>query len=439
MGKIEDYKFWKQDDKERNKRRKIMIQKLWKGRKKPKIIPLDCAGEQKLVDIIADKEPSDDEEEEEEFPSSSSKKPRISSGEILPPKRCIWEATDPKGCVDSTKASTSSSDIDFGSGCVWANEDLEDNPEDSNSEDKASDTRESTSSFQVPTQSMLEVPFESHGDRKNSQEVFADALDELHGLIPESELAELLQTDDLLFCEAKPKVAVLGSIENVMKNKENTKDSRKSLRRSARINSVPNMTEFGSIYTGSERSGDEEAFGGKNVLGETTNAKNIPKKKKLKRCAPKVGASVDKENAPQVSQKVVEEEKVAMQSSSKKKKRRSYSRETGSGRFSLDGSRKNSLLTLTGDMEINISMPGSVRRSFSGVATPSFSSSSRVSPTPHSLSATLKEEELSVRKITEVISLPVPGFISSEDEEEEVMISGNIRSKYFKNKVKLTK
>jgi len=66
-------------------------------------------------------------------------------------------------------------------------------------------------------------------------------------------------------------------------------------------------------------------------------------------------------------------------------------------------------------------------------------SSSRVSPTPHSLSATLKEEELSVRKITEVISLPVPGFISSEDEEEEVMISGNIRSKYFKNKVKLTK
>ena len=147
--KIEDYKFWKQDDKERNKRRKIMIQKLWKGRKKPKIVPLDCTGEQKLVDIIADKEPSDDEEEEEEFPSSSSKKPRISSGEILPPKRCIWEATDPKGCVDSTKASTSSSDIDFGSGCVWANEDLEDNPEECNSEDKASDTRESTSSNSV--------------------------------------------------------------------------------------------------------------------------------------------------------------------------------------------------------------------------------------------------------------------------------------------------
>ena len=338
--KIEDYKFWKQDDKERNKRRKLMIQKLWKGRKKPKIIPLDCAGEQKLVDIIAEKEPSDDEEEEE-FPSSSSKKPRISSVEILPPRRCIWEALDPKGCIDSTKASTSSSDIDFGSGCVWANEDLEDNPEECNSEDKASDTRESTSSFQEPTQSMLEVPFESHGDRKNSQEVLADALDELHGLIPESELAELLQTDDLLFCDAKPKVEVLGSIDNVMKNKENTKDSRKSLRRSARINSVPNMTEFGSIYTGSERLGDEEAFSGKNVFGETTNVKNIPKKKKLKRCAPKVGASEDKENAPQVSQKEVDEEKVAMESFSKKKKRRSYSRETGSGRFSLDGSRKN--------------------------------------------------------------------------------------------------
>ena len=346
--KIEDYKFWKQDDKERNKKRKVMIQKLWRGRKKPKIIPLDCAGEQKLVDIIADKEPSDDEEEEEEFPSSSSKKPRISSTETLPPKRCIWEALDPKSCVDGTKASTSSSDIDFGSGCVWANEDLVDNPEDSNSEDKASDTRESSSSFQEPTQSMLEVPFESHGDRKNSQEVFADALGELHGLIPESELAELLQTDDLLFCDAKPKVEVLGSIDNVMKNKENTKDSRKSLRRSARINSAPNMTEFGSIYTGSERSGDEEAFSGKNVFGEITNVKNIPKKKKLKRCAPKVVASEDKENAPQVSQKLMEEEKVAMESSLKKKKRRSYSRETGSGRFSLDGSRKNRSVSIFG-------------------------------------------------------------------------------------------
>ena len=101
------------------------------------------------------------------------------------------------------------------------------------------------------------------------------------------------------------------------------------------------MTEFGSIYTGSERSGDEEVFSGKNVFGELTNVKNIPKKKKLKRCAPKVVASEDKENAPHVSQKVAEEEKVEMENSSKKKKRRSYSRETGSGRFSLDGSRKN--------------------------------------------------------------------------------------------------
>eukprot|EP00493_Phyllostaurus_siculus_P023077 UN23412 len=55
-----------------------------------------------------------------------------------------------------------------------------------------------------------------------------------------------------------------------------------------------------------------------------------------------------------------------------RRKRRSYSLEDGIGRYSLDGSRKNSLLTVTGDMEIDISLPQSVRRSFSGLSSLSF-------------------------------------------------------------------
>jgi len=49
---IEDYKFWKQDDKIRNKRRKAKIQKQFKGRKKVKIGQSSIEDEQKLIELI---------------------------------------------------------------------------------------------------------------------------------------------------------------------------------------------------------------------------------------------------------------------------------------------------------------------------------------------------------------------------------------------------
>ena len=61
-----------------------------------------------------------------------------------------------------------------------------------------------------------------------------------------------------------------------------------------------------------------------------------------------------------------------------------------------------SVLTVSGEREINISMPDSVRRS---LAEP------RDLPTPDTIPR---------------VALPVPGFISS-DEEEELIISGNLR------------
>merc|ERR1719334_2728523 len=49
---VMEYKYWKQDDQERLKRRKAMVEKQWKGRKMPKMKCLDAIGEQKLLDLI---------------------------------------------------------------------------------------------------------------------------------------------------------------------------------------------------------------------------------------------------------------------------------------------------------------------------------------------------------------------------------------------------
>ena len=49
---IEDYKFWKQDDKIRNKRRKAKIQKQFTGRKQVKIGQSSIEDEQKLIELI---------------------------------------------------------------------------------------------------------------------------------------------------------------------------------------------------------------------------------------------------------------------------------------------------------------------------------------------------------------------------------------------------
>jgi len=58
-----EYKFWKQDDVMRNKRRKVMVTKLWKGRKKPKVIPLSKKAEKFLQEMIDTSVMSNEEDE----------------------------------------------------------------------------------------------------------------------------------------------------------------------------------------------------------------------------------------------------------------------------------------------------------------------------------------------------------------------------------------
>jgi hypothetical protein len=60
---LETYKYWKQDDRERVRRRKLMIQKQFKGRKRLKVHRLTACMEEKLIKLI-DEGVGEEEEEE---------------------------------------------------------------------------------------------------------------------------------------------------------------------------------------------------------------------------------------------------------------------------------------------------------------------------------------------------------------------------------------
>jgi len=424
--KILEYKYWKQDDKERNRKRKLMIQRLWKGRRREKIKALDCAGEQKLIDLIADRVSSDEEDE-----VCISKELRLNSVDNPLTNDCVWSAVETSNTKSqfSKKARTSSSDIDFGSQCVWTHAGLDDDYENINN------TNESIASINsrrhLTSQTMETSQTNITAELSSRRESYSNELHELQGLIPESELAELLNTDDLLFCnEVKPKPnvtkGILGNIENVLPKKDsNHKESRKSLRRSARIMSNPHIT--GSIYTGDKSTQDGEKDTENKPLSENVN---FGKKKKR---VPDISC----EDAPAQTEDSSHDYERTRDEKTSRKKRRSYSLEDGVRRYSLDGSKRNSLLTVTGDMEINISLPQYVRRSFSGERL-SFVISSRLTPEPPCDTTRREEVEVSARREVEEpvkIRLPVP-WPDSDTEDEEVIISGNMRSRHLKNKAK---
>ena len=353
LRKILEYKYWKQDDKERNRKRKSMITKQWKGRKKWKIVPLDFSEEQKLVDLIADRVSTDDEDDEEGEKQTSPKKIKIvDDKDVYKPRSCVWTAIDSNSRHHHQKPSTSSSDIDFGQTCVWNDPNRDFDDENGSKckidEDSISDKNAISSNQLTESSTNMEIS-------SNEKESYTSALQELHGLIPESELAELLQTDDLLFCnDEKPKpdtFKVLGNIENVQHKVDIRKDSRKSLRRSARIMSIPNVT--GSIFTGNNSNDNV-----KDLDKNDNKRKAIQKVKKTRKCTPRVDSLENKENVSVAASEELDDETSSIKvrgseeahtrddveagsKISSKRKRRSYSIEDGFGRFSLDGSRKN--------------------------------------------------------------------------------------------------
>ena len=341
---IADYKFWKQDDKEKNRKRKLKISKQWKGRKKYKPKPLDGAREQRLIDLIADRVSSDEEDSECE------------ESALYLSRQCVWEASDNLSVTTSLCASVP---ISTSPSLSLALDDLASSPQCFSEPDTS--LKDLRSPYQVNQPSDDEPPNEN------------DVLSELQGLIPESELAELLQCEDLLFCskQNKNKTKPPGNIQVNSESKEEKKDSRRSVRRSARIMSVPNLT--GSVFTGGpdrdpdeqENLNPEEESKRKKVKISKQPAKCDPvqmlkkKKTKTKKCTPQEtqgqpGVLKDVSNLEdsrdQFRRKRKENPEVAEKRPSvedpapalvKNRRRKSYSLEDGGSRYSLDGSRRN--------------------------------------------------------------------------------------------------
>jgi len=404
LRQIQTYKYWKQDDKERNRRRKMMITKLWKGRKRKKILPLPIADEQKLIDLIADRVSSDDEEE------SSPSKPKFNLQSDT--YGCVWKSTEPSSKTKASITSCSSSDIDVANTCVWSNRDDARDVVSEADMDVANDVDEDISKEQYVEVNDEELLKKSVLE-DNKENCSDETLLELHHLIPKSELDELLETDALLFCndQAKPK-EVLGTITNIQQTGNNAKDHRKSIRRSARLASKPNI--IGSVFTTTDENLE-------NVFKEAPI-----KKKRNRRFIPKSAEAEDAVN--QQSQDVFEPGTFLNVPQQQTKKRRSYSFENSSGCYSLDGSKKNSLLTVTGDMEINISLPESVRRSLSADVI-SFNRPVVLSPSP--LPA---ESSQNLCERNEKVVMPVPVFKDSDSEDDEVIISGIFGKKTLKSR-----
>jgi len=409
LRQIQTYKFWKQDDKERNRRRKMMITKLWKGRKRKKILPLPIADEQKLIDLIADRVSSDDEEQ------SSPSKPKFNLQSDN--YGCVWKSTEPSSKTKASITSCSSSDIDVANTCVWSNRDDARDVVSEADMDVANDVDEDISKehfVEVNDEELLKKSVLE----ENKENCSDETLLELHHLIPKSELDELLETDALLFCndQAKPK-EVLGTITNIQQTGNNAKDHRKSIRRSARLASIPNI--IGSVFTTTDENSENDI-------------NKVPvKKKRNRRFTPKSAEAEDAVNQ-QSSQDVSEPGTFLNVPQQQTKKRRSYSFENSSGRYSLDGSKKNSLLTVTGDMEINISLPESVRRSLSADVI-SFNRPLVLSPSP--LPAESSHNSFERKNLrNEKVVLPVPVFKDSDSEDDEVIISGIFGKKTLKSR-----
>ena len=347
---ISDYKFWKQDDKEKNRKRKLKISKQWKGRKRPKPKSLDCALEQKLIDLIADRVSSDEEDsDEEENPNYLS-------------RQCVWAASD------SLSATTSHS----ASGSVPVSPSL-------SSDQQVPSPTFSPQCFSEPDSSLKDLEFLTGNDQPSDDEEAPnenDVLSELQGLVPESELAELLQCEDFLFCskqrkdksEPDDKVKVNSGSEN----KNEKKDTRRSVRRSARIMCVPNLN-LGSVFTADgdrdleeqENLNPREKSRGKKAKtlkksAESENGHVLKKKTRTRKCTPQGGgeaqhgvlkdlsnqedsqgkAKKTRKEDPKIGEKRPSEEDPAP-AIVKSKRRKSYSLEDGGSRYSLDGSRRN--------------------------------------------------------------------------------------------------
>ena len=317
---LEPYKFWRVDNTDKNKKRKAMVTKMWRGRKKPKPSPLTEESELYLEQLIELKDESFDESEEEER-------------EVVR-RACVWGR-------ERVGASSQSSQ-EGEQGCVWSGgreeagglelgassgereelhvDDLEPpaeevEPSGEDVEPSAEDVEPAVENVEYsgeiniePSDEIVENPIglrelpagarsrkrksktvargaavpqklqvvelrkedkeetvqdtvepgRSTGSSVASQEA-EDSLSSLTGLIPAHELEEMLGSEDFLFCGEPSKRS------EARPKKAARESSSRSVRRSARLSLHPSASSLvGSIFEEEEEGGAGKG-GGANV------------------------------------------------------------------------------------------------------------------------------------------------------------------------------
>lgn len=248
---IEDYRFWKQDDKDRLKKRKSKISKQWKGRIKPRKSVDEVKINDCLKFLLDNLEVSEDE-------SSESKETTeivpYSAGSILnylekiePCPKLIQEE---KFCSKSTRESTNEDILVIKSRVSSRrSQALKESVQNSNytpsrpeNENFATNNiNTSLSSFNRESKINEDqfIQFTKPTQTVDHTVVPDESLISLQNIIPAEELQEILESDDLLFCDIKAP-----GKENSRKSKRES--CRRSIRRSARLQ---HSELQGSVFT----------------------------------------------------------------------------------------------------------------------------------------------------------------------------------------------
>jgi hypothetical protein len=210
---VEEYKYWRVDNKEKYKKRKNMIQKMWKGRKKLKQNPLTEEAEKYLEELIDQKDTTFEESDDGEEAAGDA-------------PGCVWAA---EGGLQPTASQSSVEEAS----CVW---DGEARP---GAGRKAREGRARREARRTREQKRVASRPEEVRSVAEPREEELDPLASLAGLIPAEELEEMLGSTDLLFC---------GEMSRRQEEPKGRRPSTgPSVRRSARLSSHPSST--GSIFT----------------------------------------------------------------------------------------------------------------------------------------------------------------------------------------------
>lgn len=311
---IEDYRFWKQDDKEKNRKRKLKITKQWKGRKRLKTKPLNPELEQRLVDLIADRVPSDEED------GMDSDDPHQFS------TQCVWEASSPllssRSSITSHRENESSQH----------GEDVHSSPK----SPQYVSLDETSPSPSIPLSDLTNLSKENYLSEREEVQSENDVLSKLQGVIPESELEELLQCDDFLFCSSKDSKSQTKPLVKTTVKVQNPKE------RSTQDDELP-----ATKVVKKKKTRKCTPQGGKPgvelVLRDVTNRQEDPPSNDRKKRKEERSDQVEDNRTVEGGQKEedVPRGKARRRSVRIANRRKSYSLEDGGARYSLDGSRRN--------------------------------------------------------------------------------------------------